>query len=115
MLSARATYPQFWNAQFGRAPLVPLNDAEKIISSSTQPEVMEHTVLPLWRKIESLWLADGGDLDRFGGPELPMWFSSFRLSELERQVKVELQNIVFLSCMITLLCMMLVVAGMRAP
>lgn len=88
MRSARATYTKFWNAQLGSSPLSALDEAEKVIPKETQPDFMERTVLPLWRKVEMTWPTGPDSLLRFGGPQIPVWFSPFRRAELERQLEV---------------------------
>ena len=86
--SARAAYTQFWNARLATTPLDPLDEAEKVIPKEAQPDFMEATVLPLWRKVEMTWPTGPDSLLRFGGPQMPVWFSPFRRAELQRQLEV---------------------------
>lgn len=86
--SARAAYTQFWNARLATTPLDPLDEAEKVIPKEAQPDFMEATVLPLWRKVEMTWPTAPDSLLSFGGPHMPVWFSPFRRAELQRQLEV---------------------------
>ena len=40
--------------------------------------------MPLWRTIEKVWSSDRFAASGSQGPCLPTWFSSFRVSELQR-------------------------------